>query len=123
MARTATPAPPQAAVPAPPAAITFEVATTSADALRASVRTAGALTRPACSVLRSVLAAHLRAGRRYLRVDVGGSDVLESDVLDALTETHHQIAEQGGMLVFENAGPRVIEAVRAAATLFVHDIP
>jgi anti-anti-sigma regulatory factor len=90
----------------------FEVATVAADGLRAIIRTAGALTSSASAVLISVLRAHLRAGRHYLRVDIGSSPVLDPAVLTALTAAHRQAAAAGGMLVFENAGPRVIDAIR-----------
>jgi hypothetical protein len=96
----------------------FEVATVAADTLRASLRVAGALTRPACSVLVCVLNAHLRAGRHYLRVDVSGASIADPSVVDSLTEVHRHVADCGGMLVLENAGPRVVDAIRSS-TLFV----
>jgi anti-anti-sigma regulatory factor len=90
----------------------FEVATVAADGLRAIIRTTGPLTSSGSAVLIGVLRAHLRAGRHYLRVDVAGSPVLDPAVLAALTAAHRQVAAAGGMLVFENAGPQVVDAIR-----------
>ena len=90
----------------------FEVATVSADASRATIRTVGALTRPTCAVLVSVLQAHLRAGRHDLFVDVGDSAVLDEPALRALTGAHQRVAEGGGMLVFQHAPPRLVDALR-----------
>ena len=113
----AVPAAPRDATPptrldADPAGQSFEVATVSADASHAWIRTAGALTRPTCAVLVSVLQAHLRAGRHDLLVDVGGSAVLDEPALMALTGAHRRVAESGGMLVFEHAPPRLVDAIR-----------
>lgn len=96
----------------------FEVATVDADTLRASLRVVGTLTRPACAVLVCVLNAHLRAGRHYLRVDVSGATIADPSAVASLTEVHRRVAEAGGMLVFENAGPLVVDAIRSS-TLFV----
>jgi anti-anti-sigma regulatory factor len=90
----------------------FEVATVSADASRATIRTTGALTRSTCAVLISVLQAHLHTGRRYFRVDVGGLTALDESALAALADTHRHVAERGGMLVFENAPPRLVDTIR-----------
>jgi hypothetical protein len=109
-------APPRTYFRSPAAARTdtdsFEVTTVGADLMRATIRTAGALTLPASAALIGMLRAHLRAGRRYLRVDVGGSRVVDPAVLASLTSAHRQVAACGGMLVFENAGPQVVDAIR-----------
>ena len=90
----------------------FEVMTVAADLTRATIRTVGALTVPASAALLGMLRAHLGAGRRYLRVDIGGSRVADPAVLGSLTSAHRQVAACGGMLVFENAGPQVVDAIR-----------
>lgn len=97
---------------ADPSENSFEVATLTADASRATIRTVGALTRDTCAVVVSVLQAHLHTGRHYLRVDVGGSPALDEPALVALTRVHRRVAEGGGMLVFENAPPRLVDAIR-----------
>lgn len=97
----------------------FEVATVSADTLRAGIRVVGALTKPACGVLVCVLRAHLRAGRHYLRVDVAEVPAVDGEATGSLVRLHRQVTAAGGMLVFENAGPQVVDAVGHSA-LFVH---
>jgi len=121
MARLAAPAPTPIAddlLGAPERDTSVEVATTGADTLRAGVRVAGNLTKPACAILVCVLRAHLGAGRHYLRVDLAEAPVLDPEVLDSLVQLHLQVTTAGGMLVFENAVPRVLETLRSSA-LFV----
>ena len=93
----------------------LEVATVRSDTLRASVRVTGTLLPGAAPLLTSVLRTHLAVGRRYLRVDLADTCVNDPAVIAALLETRRAIVALGGMLVFENAGPRVIDAVRNAA--------
>lgn len=96
----------------------LEVATVAGDTLRASIRVAGALEAHTVTLLSSVLRTHTMAGRRYLRVDLALASIEDDVVVEALVEAHHSVEKLGGMLVFENAGPNVVEAVRSA-TLFV----
>lgn len=96
----------------------LEVATVSADALRAGVRVTGELLEATAPLLHSVLGTHLSAGRRYLRVDLAQAVVGDPKVVDVLVEAHTAVSELGGMLIFENAGPQVMEAVRSVS-LFV----
>jgi hypothetical protein len=96
----------------------FEVATVSADASHANIRTVGALTRPSCALLVSVLQAHLLAGRHDLLVDIGDSAVLDEPALTALTGAHERVAAGGGMLVFEHAPPRLVDAIRDSSRSF-----
>lgn len=103
-------------VSAPPAGL--EVATVSADALRANVRVVGDLVPASAPLLTSILRAHVAAGRRYLRVDLAAATVSDPAVVDALVAAHSDVHDLGGMLVFENAGPQVVDAIRSA-TLFV----
>jgi anti-anti-sigma regulatory factor len=92
----------------------IEVATLSADALRANVRVTGDLTPGTCALLTSVLRTHIGAGRRYLRVDLAAAHINGDAVVEALVAASRGTAELGGFLVFENAGPRVVDAMRAA---------
>lgn len=105
-----------------PAGTSFEVVTVSADSSRANIRTFGALTRPTCAVLVTVLHAHLHAGRRELHVDLGGSAVLDDPGLAALTAAYRRIAEGAGMLAFENAPPRLVDAIRAWTPSFTRTV-
>lgn len=96
----------------------LEVATTGSDTLRASITVRGELAPASAALLTSVLRTHVVAGRRYLRVDLAAARITGPGVLAGLVAAHDTIAELGGMLVFENAGPDVVDAIRAA-TLFV----
>jgi anti-anti-sigma regulatory factor len=110
---------PRALQPDPaPAHSGFEVATISSDVLRASVRVAGALSARTCPLLRGVLIAHLRAGRRYLRVNLAGASVDDLAVLEPLRAMHSSVAELGGMLVFDNASEEATEVLHGG-DLFV----
>lgn len=96
----------------------LEVATVSSDTLRASVRVTGDLAPDTAPLLASILRTHITAGRRYLRVDLATAAVQDPGVVEALVAAHRSIAELGGMLVFENAGPEVVNAIRASTPSF-----
>ncbi len=102
-----------------PAFSGFEVATLTADTLRASVRVAGDLAINSVTLLVSILRTHVGAGRRYLRVDLAGARLLDIAVVDSLAEFNDTVAELGGMLIFENASPRILDALRDTS-LYVH---
>jgi anti-anti-sigma regulatory factor len=97
----------------------LEVATLSADTLRASIRVTGTLVPNTASLVTSILRTHVAAGRRYLRVDLAGAHFTDDGVVAALVSAHRTISDLGGMLVFENAGPRMVDAIRSA-TLFAN---
>jgi hypothetical protein len=81
----------------------FEVETTAADVLRARVRVAGRLGSRSVPLLVSVLGTHVRAGRRYLHVDLADARVDDRRALEPLRCTHTTITELGGQLIFDNA--------------------
>lgn len=110
--------PTAATSPGAVAAAGLEVATLSADTLRAGIRVTGALLPHTSALLVSILRTHVCSGRRYLRVDLSDAEVGDPAVIEQLVDAHRSIAELGGMLVFENAGPRVVDAIRGA-DLFV----
>lgn len=93
----------------------LEVATLTADTLRANVRIAGDLAINSIALLTSVLRTHISAGRRYLRVDLADAHILDLAVVDNLAELHQAVTELGGMLMFENAGASIVEAVRGTS--------
>lgn len=109
---------PASQAPLLPPSDTFEVATLSADTLRAGVRVSGSLTGRSSAVLTSVLRTHLASGRRYVRVDVAAAGIAEPAVVDILVAAHRDIAGLGGMLIFENADAELLETLRGAR-LFV----
>lgn len=105
-------------LPAAEQFVGFEVATLSADHVRASIRVTGTMLPSAAPLLASVLRTHLAGGRRYLRVDLAAAQVSEPAVIEALVDARRSVNALGGTLVFENAGPRIVDAIRRA-TLFV----
>lgn len=96
----------------------LEIATISADTLRANIRVTGTLVPSAAPLLTSVLRTHIHSGRRYLRVDLATARIDDEVVIQALVTAHRTVDELGGMLVFENAGPAIIDALRTE-TLYV----
>ncbi len=87
-----------------------EVATAAADALHATIRVTGPVGQRAVPLFETVLGTHLRAGRRYLRVDLGAAE-LSSAALRALADAAETAAALGGALVVENASPDVAAAI------------
>lgn len=74
----------------------FEVSTRSADATGADIRVVGELNARSVPLLLSVLAAHLRAGRTNLRVDLAAATGAE--VPESLGEARLLVAGRGGEL-------------------------
>jgi hypothetical protein len=95
-----------------PRASEVEVATTSADTLRASIRITGSLPRRAVPMLTTVLRTHLRAGRRYLRIELGRAE-LGMDAVRCLAGAADDAATLGGALVLVDAQPGVAEAIES----------
>jgi anti-anti-sigma regulatory factor len=93
----------------------LEVTTVSADTLRASIKVVGALRLSTAPLLTSVLRTHVSAGRRYLRIDLATARMTDTDVVSALADAHRTVAALGGMLLFENADPRLVDALRDTA--------
>jgi hypothetical protein len=94
-----------------PQSIEFEVATSSSDPLRAGIRVSGPLGERTVPLVLSVLATHVRAGRRYLRIDLTHAGVADLAALAPLRTAHSALTELGGMLVFDNAGDDVTRAL------------
>jgi anti-anti-sigma regulatory factor len=95
----------------------LEVATTAADTLRAAVTVHGTLSERTQPLLQSVLGTHVRAGRRYLRVDLAHAVVADPTVLTPLVEAHAALLALGGMLIFDNAEEQVAALLRAGELL------
>lgn len=100
-------------LPVPGSAATdLSVETSAADDLRATVEVTGTLSAGTCPLLVSVLEAHQRAGRRYLRVDVSGCELPDRAVVVQLRARHAAMAEVGGLLVFDRAGDAAAALLR-----------
>ncbi|SHG17473.1 hypothetical protein SAMN05443575_1580 [Jatrophihabitans endophyticus] len=103
----------------PEQAAGFEVATVSADTLRAGIRVVGTLDATTTPLLAGILRTHTVAGRRYLRVDLRAATLDDAATIDpavvrTLAAAHAAVDALGGMLVLENATPLVLAAARAA---------
>lgn len=106
----------------PIAARPVSVETVGVDELRATVQVNGPLSSATVPLLVSVLEAHERAGRRYLRVDLAGGQLDGQGVLEPLRSRHAALADAGGLLVFDNAG-EVSAALLRRGDLFVTPAP
>jgi hypothetical protein len=95
----------------------LEVMTVASDTLRASVRVVGILSPRTSPLLLSVLGTHVRAGRRYLRVDLAQAAVDDVEVLTPLITAHGMVAGLGGMLVFDKATDEVAAVLNSGELL------
>lgn len=98
------------------------LATVHADASRASVHVAGNLDLATVDDLMTVLDEHIRAGRRYLRVDLGSCTFLDSTALARLVRLHLRLLETRGTLVLtgvRHRPARLLAITRLDSVLFV----
>ena len=92
----------------------LEIVTVESDTLRAMIRVDGALTTRSTAVLVSMIGTHVRAGRRYLRIDLARASVEAGAATDDLRAAHDCLAGLGGMLVFDHTDARTGCALRTA---------
>jgi anti-anti-sigma regulatory factor len=88
----------------------FDVRTVAFDATRATVRVTGELSAGCGVLLGEVLDGHLRAGRRFVRLNVSGVQVLDCSAGIELHRAHRAFLERRGTLILTGVGP----VVRAA---------
>jgi hypothetical protein len=98
------------------------VETLAVEELRATVQVTGTLSGATMPLLTGVLVAHQRAGRRYLRVDLGQARLGDRGVLEPLRARHAALSEIGGMLVLDNADESAAVLLRRG-DLFVTPAP
>jgi anti-anti-sigma regulatory factor len=94
----------------------FDVRTVAADASRASMRVTGDLTAGCAGLLGEVIDGHLRAGRRFVRLNVGGVQVIDRAVVAELHRAHRAFLERRGTLILTGVGP-VVQAALAGTGL------
>jgi anti-anti-sigma regulatory factor len=97
----------------------FTVTTTRCDGVRADLRVCGRLNGRGAQVLRAVLDGHLRAGRRYLRVDIGGAAALDDAALGVLCEAHRWLLAARGTLVITAVTTSLAPVLAAADPTFL----
>lgn len=82
------------------------LATVYRDASRATVHVAGDLDLSSMERLTATLEAHIDAGRRYLRVDLGSCTFLDSTALARLVPIHRRLLASRGTLILTGVGQR-----------------
>jgi anti-sigma B factor antagonist len=92
----------------------MSVETVRLDQLRALVKARGAVDLTTSAPLWGVLASHLAAGRRFLRLDLSDVTFLDASALTGLTRIHHDALERRGTLVLTGINRRVERVLRLA---------
>jgi anti-anti-sigma regulatory factor len=95
----------------------FEVRTVAVDATRAAVRVTGDLRAECGLLLAEVLDGHLRAGRRFVRLNVSGIDALDPAAGAELQRAHRAFLERRGTLILTGVGTAVRAALAAGGLL------
>jgi anti-anti-sigma regulatory factor len=93
----------------------FDVQTTRSDELRANLKVSGLLDSGAAAVLGQVIDGHIRAGRRFLRVNVGGVRSLGDSAIDVIARAHERLLARRGTMILTGVSAGM-EAVLRAAT-------
>jgi len=77
----------------------FDVHTTAYDRFRAALRVRGGLDAASAPVLAEVIAGHLRARRRFVRLDVLGLQICDPGAARVLLEAHRSLLAERGTLI------------------------
>ncbi|WP_338181360.1 STAS domain-containing protein [Jatrophihabitans sp.] len=77
----------------------MEITTLHADSTRAEVRVVGELDGSAAVLLHEVIDGHVRAGRRYLRVDLGGVQRVGPSGAATLAGAHDRLLARRGTVI------------------------
>jgi anti-anti-sigma regulatory factor len=93
----------------------FDVRTARCDATRANLHLSGDLDDGAAAVLDHVIDGHVRAGRRFLRLHVGGLRSLGGDAVNVIARAHDRLLAVRGTMILTGVGGPVEAALRAAA--------
>jgi anti-anti-sigma regulatory factor len=92
----------------------FEVRTAHCDALRANIRVAGNVDDEAAGVLAEVIDGHVRAGRRFLRLHVGGVRALSPAAIELIGQAHERLLARRGTMILTGVSGRLEAELRAA---------
>lgn len=93
----------------------FDLRTARCDATRADLHLSGDLDDGAAAVLAQVIDGHMRAGRRFLRLYVGGLRSLGDAAVDVIASAHDRLLAARGTLILTGVGGPIEAALRAAA--------
>jgi anti-anti-sigma factor len=92
----------------------FEVRTLRCDASRANLHVSGDLDGEAAAVLAHVIDAHVRAGRRFLRLHIGGLRSLGEEAIAVIASAHEQLMTRRGTMILTGVEASLEAALRAA---------
>ena len=93
----------------------FDVRTSSCDATRANLNVSGDLDTDGAEVLAQVIEGHVRAGRRFLRLHLGGVRHLGDAATVVIARAHEQLLAGRGTLILIGVDSRLEAALRLAA--------
>lgn len=93
----------------------FDVRTSRSDATRANITLTGDLDEDAAAVLAEVIDGHVRAGRRFLRMHVGGLRSLSHASVDVIARAHDRLLGVRGTLILTGVVGPVEAVLRSAA--------
>jgi anti-anti-sigma regulatory factor len=93
----------------------FEVRTTRSDELRANLQVRGLLDSGAAAVLAHVIDGHIRAGRRFLRLDVGDVRSVGESAVAVIAVAHERLLARRGTMILTGVSAGM-EAVLRGAT-------
>ncbi len=103
-----------------PAGTEFSLTTLQCDPTRAQLRASGRLDARAAAVLAAVLDGHVRAGRRFLRLNIAGVPGVDASGVEVLSSLHRRLLERRGTLIITGVtGPTEQVLARADAGLFL----
>ena len=92
----------------------FDVRTLRGDATRANIRVSGDLDADGASVLAHVIEGHLRAGRRFLRLHIGGVRTMSQDAIDVIATAHEQLLARRGTMILTGVSSSMEVVLRGA---------
>jgi anti-anti-sigma regulatory factor len=92
----------------------FDVRTTRCDAVRATLHLSGDLDEGGAAVLAQVIDGHVRAGRRFLRMGVGGLRSLGDAAVDVIACAHDWLLAAKGTMILTGVGGPIEAALRTA---------
>jgi anti-anti-sigma regulatory factor len=93
----------------------FDVRTTRCDATRAMLDLSGNLDDGAAAVLAEVIDGHVRAGRRFLRMYVGGVGSLGHAAVEVIAGAHDRLLAAKGTMILTGVRAQTETALLTAA--------
>jgi len=90
----------------------FDVRTIRTDSTRATLEISGRLDARSAPLLAEVIDGHLRAGRRFLRLNVAAMTDLDRAGADVLVACHDRLLGARGTLILTGVGETVEDSLR-----------